>query len=158
MKIRIFFFHFLISFFFISLFSFCSSNDLYTFKEKEIIHKEVYREFFPLWELYKKDSKGGWLNNDQGRFSNDDAAVLEGLVYLYETTSDEIYLKHFFEISDRLNANDDMTRNLSDKYRSNQVLPGWSSIRYTHDSSRHIFNLDDALILFPYLKLYNEVI
>lgn len=83
--------------------------------------------------------------------------MLEGLVYLYETTGDEIYLKHFFEISYRLNANDDIDRNLSDQYRNNQILLGWSSTRYTHDNSRHIFNLDDALILFPYVKLYNVI-
>lgn len=137
------------------LFSFCSGFDDQSLNGNVIVNKEVYKDFQPLWELYIEDSKGGWLNNDLGRFSNDDAAVLEGLVYLYEATSDEIYLKHFFEISDRLNERDDISRNLADNYRDNKVLLGWSSTRYTHDNSRHIFNLDDALILFPYVKLYN---
>jgi hypothetical protein len=74
--------------------------------------------------LYIEDSKGGWLNKDLGRFSNDDAAVLEGLVYLFESNSDEIYLKHFFEISDKLNERDDISRNLADNYRDNKVLLG----------------------------------
>lgn len=126
-------------------------------QNKEIVHKEIYNDFKPLWDLYKKDSGGGWLNNDQGRFSNDDAAVLEGLIYLYEETLDEIYIQYFFEISDRLNANDDVSRGISDKYRGNVILHGWSSTRYTNDNSSHIFNSGDALILYPYVRMYNII-
>lgn len=64
--------------------------------EKTAFQENIYNEFKPLYELYNTDSKGGWPNNDQGRFSNDDATVLEGLVYLYEVTKDPVYVRHFF--------------------------------------------------------------
>jgi len=64
----------------------------------------------------------------------------------------------FFDISDRLNANDDIARKKVDKFRNNQILPGWSSTRYTNDNSPHILDLGDALILYPYVRMYKTLV
>lgn len=80
------------------------------------------------------------------------------MVYLYEVTKDPDYVRHFFDISDRSNANDHIARNKVDKFRNNQILLGWSSTRYTNDNSPHIFDLGDALILYPYVRMYKTLV
>ena len=134
----------------------CSKKQI-VHNPNQVVYQNVYNEFRPLWNLYQQDSRGGWPNNDEGRFSNDDATVIEGLIYLYKKTNDEIYLERCFEVSDRLISNDDVSRGVVDKYRNNHVLPGWSSTRYTADNSRHAFDLDEALILYPLVRLYRVV-
>lgn len=115
----------------------------------------VFSNFQPLWKLYLESSKGGWTNNDNGRFSNDEAPALDAFVELYILTHDQRYLDTIYKIGTKILNNDDIARNLKDVHRGNKVLPGWSSTRYTHDKSRTIFLMDDALILLPMLKAHN---
>jgi hypothetical protein len=136
----------------------CKKKEITLEFEKSPFQENIYTEFKPLYELFRIYSKGRWPNNDQGRFSNDDATVLEGLVNLYEVTKDPDYVRHFFDISDRLNANDDIARNKVDKFRNNQILPGCSSTRYANDNFPHIFDLGDALILYTYVRMLKTVV
>lgn len=140
-----------ISYFLIS----CKQHDIAPLSEQETL--SIRNGFFPLWQIYETSSNGGWQNNDNGRFSNDDASAMTGLLLLFEKTKDTIYIKHFFKISDRIISNTDVNRGIKDKYRNNKILLGWSSTRYTHDNSSHIFNLDDALIHIPFIQLYRFV-
>lgn len=118
----------------------------------------VFNGFEPLWKLYLASARGGWKNNDNGRFSNDDAPALEALLELHSFTGDLRYLDTFATVAGRLLANDDIARGTADIHRGGIVLPGWSSTRYTHDSTRTIFLMDDALILLPLVKARNQIV
>lgn len=123
----------------------------FDYKERNIKIKEG---FMPLWQLYNLSSGGGWENNDNGRMSNDDAAVLDGLILLYEVTKDSIYIDYFLQIAERIYNSTDINRGIKDSFRGNKILPGWSSTRYTKENVPHIFNVDNALIHITFVKLY----
>jgi len=117
----------------------------------------LFAGFEPQWKLYLESSKGGWKNNDNGRFSNDDAPAMESLLEFYKLTRDQRYLDTLVRVAQRILTNDDVSRSTADAHRGNMILPGWSSTRYTHDSSRTIFIYDDALILLSLVKTFNEL-
>jgi len=142
-------------FLFLFLYSFlgCQRDFLET---KTNSYKEtVFERFNPLWSWYLESSNGGWLNNDNGRFSNDDAPATESLLELYTLTNDVRYLELLYDIGEKMMNNDDINRKVFDEHRGNRILPGWSSIRYTKDKSRTIFLMDDALILIPMIRAYS---
>jgi hypothetical protein len=130
-------------------------------KKKElaisVYQKSVFNSFLPKWQLYRYSSRGGWKNNDNGRFTHDDAPALLSLLELFKHTNDNRYLDTFNLVAENIINNDDRRRNLQDYYRMNRVLPGWSSTRYTHDKNRTIFIANDALILTALLKFNNQL-
>jgi hypothetical protein len=114
-----------------------------------------FDEFKINWSLYKKSSSGGWKNNFYGRFSWDDAYALEGLYYNYFRSSDIRYLDTFILVAKNIFLNSDLQFGIRDKYRNNKIIHGWSSKRYTIDSSYHVFGVTNAMILYPIIKMYN---
>lgn len=116
-----------------------------------------FPEFEKKWSLYQKSAFGGWKNNLQGRFSWDDSYAMEGLVLNYLRSNDKRYLDTFIKISNRVLNAADINLGFKDKYRSNRVLNGWSTTRYTSDSDYHIFGVTDAMILYPIIKFYNII-
>lgn len=114
-----------------------------------------FTEFSNRWSLYLESSYGGWKNNKQGRFSWDDAYALDGLIFHFERSRDMRYLDTFFKVASKIMNSNDIQLAIKDKYRGNRILHGWSSSRYTNDSSNHIFGVTDAMILYPIIKLYN---
>ena len=138
------------------IFSGCRKDSI-SINEPKFDSKVVFNGFEPLWKDYLESSHDGWQNNDKGRFSNDDAPSMEALLILYQLTGDVRYLDTLSKTAKRILENDDISRQTADVHRGNKVLPGWSSTRYTADSSRTIFLLDDALILLPLVKAYNNL-
>lgn len=118
----------------------------------------LFEQFTPKWNLYLKSSKGGWKNNDNGRFSNDDAPALLALLELYKLSNDKRYLDTFDVNAKRILESIDTKRSVNDFYRGNQLLPGWSSTRYTINNNRTIFLINDALIHIVLLKFCNALI
>ena len=133
----------------------CTEVDFEKSYNSEILKKSMYANFEPLWELYLESANGGWKDNDNGRFSNDDAPVIQALLELYEITKDSRYIDKLYSLVNNFLENDDIARGLQDQHRGNQILPGWSSVRYTEDNSRTIFLMDDALILISIVNSYN---
>ena len=125
--------------------------------EISFYQKSVYDSFLPKWQLYRYSSRGGWKNNDNGRFTHDDSPALLSLLELYKLTDDNRYLDTFNLVAQNIINNNDEIRNLQDNYRLNKVLPGWSSTRYTNDRSRTIFIANDALILITLLNFSNHL-
>ena len=133
----------------------CTEVDFEKSYNSEILKKSMYANFEPLWELYLESANGGWKDNDNGRFSNDDAPVIQALLELYEITKDSRYIDKLYSLVNNFLENDDIARGLQDQHLGNQILPGWSSVRYTEDNSRTIFLMDDALILISIVNSYN---
>lgn len=107
------------------------------------------------WRRYMQSSNNGWANNDQGRFSWDDGYALEGLVSNFERSNDLRYVDTFLKTTNRIFAATDLVRGIRDKYRNMSISHGWSSTRYTADSSPHIFGVTDAMILYPVVRMFN---
>lgn len=130
-------------------------NDKLPLSDFELSKETIYNDFKPLWNWYLESTNGGWKNNDNGRFSNDDGPAIKALLELYKLTKDTRYLEKLKSLVTKLLNNDDIKRGLADQHRGNKILPGWSSTRYTKDNSRTIFLMDDALILIPIIEAYN---
>lgn len=118
-------------------------------------YDNYFPEFEKNWELYTKSSKGGWKNNFNGRFSWDDAYALEALVLHFERSKDKRYIDTFIKVATRIFNSTDDNLNLRNKHRGNRIVKGWSTTRYTQDSSFHVFGITNAMILYPILKLHN---
>ncbi len=114
-----------------------------------------FSEFESKWFLYNESSYGGWKNNFQGRFSWDDSYALEGLILNFERSNDKRYLDTFVKAASKIINLADINLGLKDNYRGNRILHGWSTTRYTLDSSYHIFGVTNAMILYPIIKMYN---
>ena len=114
-----------------------------------------FNEFKIDWALYKKSASGGWKNNFYGRFSWDDAYALEGLYYNYLRSSDRRYLDTFIFVAKNIFLNSDLHLGIRDTYRNNKIIHGWSTRRYTIDSSYHVFGVTNAMVLYPIIKMYN---
>lgn len=121
-------------------------------------HDNYFLEFEKNWELYIKSSKGGWENNFNGRFSWDDSYALEALVLHFERSKDKRYIDTFIKVATRIFNSTDENLRLHNKHRGNRIVKGWSTKRYTQDSSFHVFGITNAMILYPILKLHNIAI
>ncbi len=114
-----------------------------------------FQAFENKWKLYNKSTNGGWKNNFNGRYSWDDAYALEGLLMHYQRSSDKRYVDTFIKVASRILETSDDDLKINDKYRGNKIVKGWSSKRYTVDSSYHVFGITNAMILYPVVKLFN---
>lgn len=128
---------------------------------KAVSIPEVNDVYFPVfeksWQLYTLSANGGWKNNFNGRFSWDDSYALEGLIYHYERSKDKRYLDSFMKVSIAIFNSTDENLKIYNKYRGNRIIKGWSTKRYTHDSSFHVFGVTNAMILYPIIKMYNLI-
>lgn len=113
--------------------------------------------YFPVfekdWQLYLESSNGGWKNNINGRFSWDDAYALEGLIFHYERSRDNRYIDTFLKVATSIFNAKDEDLNIINVYRGSKVVKGWSTKRYTHDSSYHVYGVTNAMILYPFIKM-----
>jgi len=108
--------------------------------------------FSPLWQLYMDSSEGGWQNNDNGRFSWDDTYAIDGLIRLFNSTSDVFYLDLAIGIMNKFYDNTDEKRGIQDVYRDNQSVSVWSSTRYT-EGNYHAFNCHIGFIVYAGTKV-----
>jgi hypothetical protein len=133
----------------------CKKNNPNT--EPVLITEEPNKQFSSAWHSYLLSNKGGWQDNEKGRLSWDDGYALDGLIAFYKATQQKQCLDTFAIVGNRIMQLDDNTLKRVDPYRNNLSLHGWSSPRYTHDSTRHIFGVTDAMILSPCVAFYNLV-
>lgn len=126
-------------------------------RERALRNEATHQEFSKIFLWYTASAKGGWKNNDEGRFSNDDAPALESLTSLYKSTGDGRYLETAFQLGEKIIAANDEVRFVQDAYRSDRVIPGWSSTRYTKDKRRTHFLLNDALIAIQLVQSHRNV-
>ena len=126
-------------------------------RDRALRNEATHQEFIKIYQWYTASAKGGWKNNDDGRFSNDDAPALESLASLYRTTGDFRYLELTFQLGEKIVAASDEARMVQDAYRNDRVIPGWSSTRYTKDKRRTHFLLNDALIAIQMVQSHLNV-
>lgn len=145
----------IVAFFFLSLLVIVNESSCRKDSNISSSNDSYFSEFHENWNRYSLSTFGGWKSNDSGRFSWDDAYALEGLCLNYERSFDKRYLDTFIELSKKILLSSDSARSIKDAHRNFQILPGWSSKRYTKDSSYHIFGVTNAMILYPIVWMYN---
>ncbi len=114
--------------------------------EEEVRRETIYRDFNVAHQWFVRSTKGGWTNEDNGRFANDDAPAMEAMYLLYANTRDPRYAEMAYAYGQKIIAAGDDVMKRVDVRRGNRMLPGWSSTRYTVDKSRTQFLLNSAII------------
>ena len=109
--------------------------------------------FILVWNQYHFSSKGGWVNNTNGRFAWDDTYALESLAFLNRIKPSIEISKLGDSVVERFLDGLNSQQNFSVDGITNQFIEGWSSARYT-DGSFHTWNVHTAFILHAIGEFY----